>query len=142
MAHLNGPRQGPRPTFMDRECAPRAVVLPVVLEAVAPLLCTSQYLAKARTRSLPRSVVLTTVRGDGLGHDLTLWRQGLQALVPSDVHEPHSPSSTAPWPVVVPVVPWAVATLTTPNSLKTKGAPRPPSRAVKLTITHGPSREG
>ncbi|WMV13608.1 hypothetical protein MTR67_006993 [Solanum verrucosum] len=85
---LNGPRQGPRPTFTDRESAPWAVVLPVVLEAVAPLSCTSQNLAKARPRSLPRSVVMTTVRGDGLGHDFALWRQGLQALVPSDVHEP------------------------------------------------------
>uniref|UniRef100_M1DJU0 Uncharacterized protein n=1 Tax=Solanum tuberosum TaxID=4113 RepID=M1DJU0_SOLTU len=127
---------------MDRESAPWAVVLPVVLEAVAPLLCTSQHLAKARSRSLPRSVVMTTVPGDGLGHDLALWRQGLQALVPSDVHEPPCPSSSAPRPVVVPVVPWAVATLTTPNSLKAKGAPRPPSRVVKWTTTRGPSHEG
>ncbi|WMV24617.1 hypothetical protein MTR67_018002 [Solanum verrucosum] len=79
---------GPRPTFTDRESAPRAMVLPVVLEAMAPLLCTSHHLVKARQRSLPRTVVMTTVRGDSLGHDLALWRQGLQALVPSDVHEP------------------------------------------------------
>ena len=30
----------------------------------------------------------STIRGDGLGHDLALWRQGLQALVPSDLQEP------------------------------------------------------
>uniref|UniRef100_M1DQY9 Uncharacterized protein n=1 Tax=Solanum tuberosum TaxID=4113 RepID=M1DQY9_SOLTU len=35
-----------------------------------------------------------------------------------------------------------VATLTTPNSLKAKGAPRPPSRVVKWTTSRGPSREG
>ncbi|KAG5605927.1 hypothetical protein H5410_027419, partial [Solanum commersonii] len=40
-----------------------AVVLLVVLEVVAPLSCISQHLAKARPRSLPRSVVMTTVRG-------------------------------------------------------------------------------
>uniref|UniRef100_M1DM52 Uncharacterized protein n=1 Tax=Solanum tuberosum TaxID=4113 RepID=M1DM52_SOLTU len=86
--HLNGPYQGPRPPFLGGESAPRAVVLPVVLEAVAPLSCTSPHLAKARPQSLPRSVVSTTIRGDGLTHDLALWRQGLQALVPSYVHEP------------------------------------------------------
>ncbi|WMV46617.1 hypothetical protein MTR67_040002 [Solanum verrucosum] len=51
-------------------------------------------------------------------------------------------SSSAPRPVVVPVVPWDVATLTTPNSLKAKRTPRPPSQAVKWTTTRGPSREG
>uniref|UniRef100_M1DNA8 Uncharacterized protein n=1 Tax=Solanum tuberosum TaxID=4113 RepID=M1DNA8_SOLTU len=112
------------------------MVLPVVLEAVAPLSCTNQHLAKARPRSLPRSVVMALVM---------IWPCGGKAFKPwcqvTFTSHP-SPSSSAPRPIVVHVVTWAVAILATLNSLKAKGAPCLPSRVVKWTTTRGPFREG